>query len=134
MRAEHEDNRFLRLMNLLEATLSPSTCVQQYICSLSKSSAKNVVQRRATSSDKIISGILGYALNQLPTVKVISLSLKIFRTRWILDIITGSAVHDAIQFGESTGDCHKKYNKCGFGGMDSEELFKMFIKSINVIK
>lgn len=56
---------------------------------------------------------------------------KICSTHWILDMISGTAIYDAISFGESKGDCHQKYNKCGLGTMHLEDLFEMFKESIN---
>lgn len=58
----NKNNKFMNLLNLLEAAVNPSVCLQQYICSLSKSSANNVAAG-GTSTDKIISGIFGYGLN-----------------------------------------------------------------------
>lgn len=57
----NENSKFMNLLNLLEAAVNPSVCVQQYICLLSKSSSKNVAAG-GTSTDKIISGIFGYDL------------------------------------------------------------------------
>lgn len=54
-----ENSDFMNLFNLLEATINPTVCVQQYICSLSKRSAKKVAGGYGTSEDKIIAGIFG---------------------------------------------------------------------------
>ncbi|XP_037030939.1 uncharacterized protein LOC119070616 [Bradysia coprophila] len=108
----HENNKFFDLIDLLDATINPTVCVQQYVCSLRKLSAKNVADGSAASADKIIAGI--------------------FEARWILDTISGTAIHDAIQLGESRSDCDKRFSKCGVGSMRPEDLFTIFLKILRV--
>lgn len=59
MSAANDNDKFSNLINLLDAAINPSVCVQHYICTLSKSSANNVAEG-GTSTDKIIAGIFGY--------------------------------------------------------------------------
>lgn len=47
-------------------------------------------------------------------------------------MIAGTAIYDAIQFGESRNDCDTRFNKCGFERMQSEDLFTIFLKILRV--
>lgn len=50
-------NKFLKFIDLIDATVNPTACLQQYFCLLSEQSAINLAEGCATSSDKIIAGI-----------------------------------------------------------------------------
>lgn len=48
---------------MVETTINPSVCIQQFICSLTKSSAQSVAGGCGTSTDKIIDGIFRLVFN-----------------------------------------------------------------------
>lgn len=132
----NEDNKLIKLMNILEkvvqTNINPSTCMQQFVCSISKSTTQNVARGCGTSTEKILDGIFRF-VEQLQLYKFVKISRKFCSATWIRDVIMGSTFHDAIRYGKSPDDCYLKYKKCGFGSTIMKKLFDMLMRSIGKI-
>ncbi|XP_044264732.1 uncharacterized protein LOC123011392 [Tribolium madens] len=102
-------------LELLDRSLSENgfdstSCLQRVVCWAVKNSAQNVKQGHSSSSDKIIDGLAS--------------------SQWVLGMVEGSVVHDAVRNGLGGKNCAKVYGQCQ---IIQESIRKMtkFVHTIN---
>ena len=99
---------------LIENNIDTTSCMQRTMCWLAKNSRAKLNNGEATSQDKIIDGLL--------------------TNYWVNQMMDGSAMQTAIQYGLANNNCALQYRNCKITQSSLQAFATRFAKYLNINK